>query len=270
MFARHVRRNRVGFIARRRTEQAARQRTGRTAAGTAAEVQRLGGVTGKAAFFRHRAKCLAQPGLAQPRFAANVDHFAALGFQAGLDGSFELPAFASPTDQTWRGVMMIRQSTYRPHRNRAIESSDLGAAFSLGIDRRADRVVHRTGHERLAATGKIVQPRRQVHRRAGNGVFAVVVAPGAARDDFAAGHADMNAERRVERRTGLMDVDRGPHGAQRIVAMRDRRTEHRHHRIADMFIDRAAVAFDHGIGGDKKPLSNARVSSGSRSWLSLV
>ena len=45
----------------------------------------------------------------------------------------------------------------------------------------------------------------------------------------------------------VLDIQRRAHGPQRIVAVGDGRSEQRHHRIADMLVDGAAILGDHRI-----------------------
>ena len=47
----------------------------------------------------------------------------------------------------------------------------------------------------------------------------------------------------------IMDGERGTNRPLRVVAMRDRRTEHRHDAVADVLVDGAAVALDHAVEG---------------------
>ena len=53
-----------------------------------------------------------------------------------------------------------------------------------------------------------------------------------------------------------MDLGRGAHRAHRVVAVRDRCAEHRHHRIADVLVDAAAEALDDLVGRLVEPLEH--------------
>ena len=50
-----------------------------------------------------------------------------------------------------------------------------------------------------------------------------------------------------------MNVQGGSYRAQGIVVMRPRRAEQRHHRVADMFVDRASLADDDAIHLSSEP-----------------
>ena len=80
----------------------------------------------------------------------------------------------------------------------------------------------------------------------------------AARHDFAGCNADVDrqrlAGRAAKRGHRTMNLGRGAHRANRVVAVRDRRAEHRHHRIADVLVDAAAKALDDLVGGCVEPL----------------
>jgi hypothetical protein len=51
-----------------------------------------------------------------------------------------------------------------------------------------------------------------------------------------------------------LDIERGAHGSQAVVAMGLRRAEQRHRRVADVLVDHAAVAFDGGVDHAEKLL----------------
>ena len=72
------------------------------------------------------------------------------------------------------------------------------------------------------------------------------------RNDFAARDAYMRRQRTFEllRQNGerRVNVDGGAECALDIVAVSDGRAENAHHGIADMLVDRAAPARDHGVG----------------------
>ena len=51
---------------------------------------------------------------------------------------------------------------------------------------------------------------------------------------------------------GRLDLERRAHGAQAIVAVGARRAEQRHRGVADMLVDRAAVAVDDGVDDAEK------------------
>ena len=55
-----------------------------------------------------------------------------------------------------------------------------------------------------------------------------------------------------------MYIQGGEQGTLGIVRMRDRRTENRHHRIANMFINGAAIVADHLIDDREKAVQQRR------------
>ena len=84
------------------------------------------------------------------------------------------------------------------------------------------------------------------------------IAAGAARHDLAAGNPDMNLKRTTGRLAyaghRLVDVDSGADGALRIVGMGNRRAEHRHNVVADMFVDTAAKSLNDAVHGLEIPV----------------
>ncbi len=101
--------------------------------------------------------------------------------------------------------------------------------------------------------GERLQPRGDVDRVASDKEVAPV-ACGAGGGDIAGVDADAHVEFRrvpvggaalgVEVAQGCLHIQRGAHGAHRIVLVRDRQAEDSHHSVADVFLDRAAVAAD--------------------------
>jgi hypothetical protein len=101
------------------------------------------------------------------------------------------------------------------------------------------------GDQDLARHRRVGQAGGEVHRVAGDRVFPVRVAAGAARHDLTARHADMRGERPAGRSRQLghraTDGDGRGHGAGRIVAVSDGSAEHRHDVVADVLVDMAAM-----------------------------
>ena len=50
-----------------------------------------------------------------------------------------------------------------------------------------------------------------------------------------------------------MDVERGASGPKRVVVMRHGRAEQRHHGVADVLVNGAAVTDDHAVGQRREP-----------------
>ena len=96
--------------------------------------------------------------------------------------------------------------------------------------------VHRSGP---------LQPRGRVHDVAGHQPFAVL-RPRLQRHHRLAcvdSHPHLQRERRlgcVQLLDRLQHAEAGPHGPLRVVLVRHRRAEHRHHRVSDELLDRAA------------------------------
>jgi hypothetical protein len=100
-----------------------------------------------------------------------------------------------------------------------------------------------------------LQPKRGVDRVSGNHAMTGGEITGR---NLAGVHADSNdeleteigAQLRVQRFHGVAHLDRGPHRSQCIVLVEDWNAEHCHHSVADVLLDRAAVALEgpaHGI-----------------------
>ena len=99
----------------------------------------------------------------------------------------------------------------------------------------------------LAAAGCLLQPLRGVDRVAGGERRRLV-----ARHHLTGVDPDPNPqlghlarfERGIQPLHGPLHVERGPHRPQRVVLVCAREAEHRHHRVADELLHRAAVALD--------------------------
>src|SRR5688572_9412520 len=102
--------------------------------------------------------------------------------------------------------------------------------------------------QRFSRLSLILKSRRQVYRISGDGVFPVQLAAGAAGDNLAAGYANMSLQKLVtrsrERVHSFMYCESGTHGAHWVIAMSDGRPEDRHDIVADMLVDRTAIALD--------------------------
>ena len=124
-----------------------------------------------------------------------------------------------------------------------------------GVDRlHADRVLHepmgRAAEQHLAGAGRLLEAGRHVH-----GVARHEPLSGArvARDHLAGVHPDpdadldavIRAQLFVQRVEGTLHAVGGPHRAERVVLVEPRDAEDRHHGVADVLLDRAAVPLDH-------------------------
>ena len=110
-------------------------------------------------------------------------------------------------------------------------------------------VTYRVGDQNDASCRRIAQARGEVHRIAGDAVAAVAGA--AAGHDLAAGDADVHVQVTTELaaqiRHGVADRERGAHRPLRIVAVGDRRAEHRHCAVADVLVDSAPESLDQAV-----------------------
>ena len=103
-----------------------------------------------------------------------------------------------------------------------------------------DRPLHerqrRLADQHLARLGRLLQPRRDVDGVTGR---QPLLGP---RDDLARVDADPAVD--PELRERVPHLHRRPARAQRVVLVRRRHAEHRHHRVADELLHRAAVRLD--------------------------
>ena len=107
-------------------------------------------------------------------------------------------------------------------------------------------------HQNGAGRRGCQEPRGCVHGVAGHRVSGTGGGPEAAGDDRTAVDADVKhdplAQTRcpllAERRGALEHVERRLERALRVVLVSGRRAEDRHHRVADEFLDEAAIARD--------------------------
>ncbi len=156
------------------------------------------------------------------------------GERAGDVGSEPRPRLKRLPEEQRLRLALDRNPLERREIEHAVGRSKGRLRDRHGVDRRgglhAGRGIHDVaGDERLAELG----PRLQRDHR------------------FPGVHADPHLQRRlrvllVQLRDLFEDPEPGAHGPLGVVLVRDRRTEHRHHRVADELLDRAAMAFEHG------------------------
>ena len=133
------------------------------------------------------------------------------------------------------------------------QSTGVGAVEALG--QRPSGVVR---SQDFACRGGTGQARGEVHRVAGDCVFAMTGTAGAARDHLSGSNAHMNADlaadtRRHFRYLGL-DRQRCTGRPLRIVAVRDRGAKHPHDAVADVLVDMSAVLQDDAVGATEELL----------------
>ena len=136
-----------------------------------------------------------------------------------------------------------------PERHRLVLALQRVRAGVLVDDRLLGRAPRRLADEHGAGLGGRLDPRRRVDEVAGDHPLPL----GADRDRRLAGeHARPRpqlgrAHLVAERRHGGDEVERRAHRALGVVLGRRRRPPHRHHRVADELLDRAAVEPDQPV-----------------------
>ena len=129
--------------------------------------------------------------------------------------------------------------------------------LALELDRLGRSHVHRVAHERvgrapdddLAGCGDGLEPRRDVdrvahHDRLAGAARADDDRPGVDARPRLEGDATLGPQGAVEPFERLAHLGARAHGAQGVLVVRDRDPEYGHHRVADVLLDRAAVALD--------------------------
>ena len=104
------------------------------------------------------------------------------------------------------------------------------------LDRSRDERERVRTDQHLARLGRLLQPRRDVHRVPGSKPLL------GAGQHLARVHADPALD--PELRERIPHLHRRPARTQRVVLVRNRHAEHRHHRIADELLHRTAVRLD--------------------------
>ena len=119
------------------------------------------------------------------------------------------------------------------------ETAQVEQAAVLRLDAAERQAVRRRAHQRLAGSGRLLQPRGHVHRLAGRERRVGVVGDHLARLEP---HPGLEAERlhRVE------DRERRAHAALGVVLVRLGDAERRHHGVAGELLDDPAVG-DHAV-----------------------
>ena len=113
------------------------------------------------------------------------------------------------------------------------------------------------GQQRFARACECDQPRCEVHAVAENGVVIRVDAAQRTGHHFSTGNTNVGLQW-MERCLAdpvkrCMNIQGSACRAERIVVMRPRRAKQRHHRIADMFVDRSSVADYNAIHQSSEP-----------------
>jgi hypothetical protein len=231
-------------------EQAARQGADRIPAGTGAEVQDQAGVAGEAGRLGAALKFLDQAGLADAGLAAEMDRVAGAGLEAGPQDRFELAELGAPADEGPPGLVpRLAQALEAPGLDRLGEALDREPAELPALEPLGEHRAHAVGDQDDARRGGRGQARGQIDRIAGDRIAAV--AGPAARHHLAARDADVGTDVVAELAAQLgqrrPDLERGADRALGVVAVGQRRAEHRHHAVADVLVDGAAIALDDAV-----------------------
>ena len=137
--------------------------------------------------------------------------------------------------------------------NRLIDALHHRGPGRFALDLPADGAADGIGHQGFAGLRQAAQARGQVHGVADHRVFRTAVGSQPAGHDLPAGDADMQLQRPADLIAQLGDravhVGRRARRADGIIAMGNRRTEHRHDGVADVFAAAAIArhqAIQHG------------------------
>ena len=178
-----------------------------------------------------------------------MDDRPGFALEAGAENGEALFQFGLSTDQRALGIMSISPQTDKaPHIDIARKALYRVMTFGLGSQHWSDRANDLAIDNGLPAAGKCCKPRGEVHRFAGDGIFAELVATGGAGDHLAGGDTDVRGHRAADACRDLghnvMNTQRRPHGAGQVVGMGKRSTKDRHDTIADVFVDGSAMLDD--------------------------
>ena len=194
---------------------------------------------------------LRQPRLPDPRGAEHRDQVRGSRRDGAIPHGADQQHLAVASDERRR-----RGRPFRRRHERTLDEPRLHRiALALRVDGVQLSVVERVAGEPVglgahhgSANGRrgLEAGRRVDHVAGGEGVGGRGV-DGDHRLARAHGGAHLEVEVRValvQLRDAFQDAEGRAHGPLRIVASRERRAEHRHHRIPDVLLDRAAVPFD--------------------------
>ena len=179
------------------------------------------------------------PGRRKSRRRNRIRRGYGLRQQFGKASALPVAAHERPS----RGALFT-QAAQLPHADVTFESADGHGVDRFDVGQRADGATHVVRYRSLACVRQLGEARGQIHRRRRSPCTCDAPRFRCGSDDLAARDADMCGERprelAGERRHGGVNVDGGAERALDVVAMRDRRAENAHHRVAEMLVDRAA------------------------------
>ncbi len=241
-----------GARVRRHVEQAAGERVHRVFALPRAEVQHRCRVAERAFGERGRHERLGEPRLAHSGLRREQNDGAAPRRGDLAEQRGEAPALGVASHERPACRRRRAQPDQLPHALRRRHSADRDVADGLDVDDRRARAMDVVGDDRFACAGDVGQACGEVDRVAGHRIRAVRIAAGRGRHHLTAGDADVRGER-PPRRHGDgghagMNVERGAQRARDVVAVRDRRAEYAHDRVADVLVDRAPGALYRAVG----------------------
>ena len=191
--------------------------------------------------------------LADAGDARDGDQVRAPAALAVVEEVLDQPQLAVPADERRLEALRLQRAARAgddaqraPGRNEAGLALQLVQPRVLVDDRRLGRAARRLADEHLARLRDPLDPRRGVDDVAGDHALAL----GSDRHRRLAG--EDGRPRAQAARPGLVaerrdrgdEVERGTHGAFRVVLGRRRRAPHRHHGVADELLDGAAVERD--------------------------
>ena len=154
-------------------------------------------------------------------------------------------------------VGALQRGDRQPHLRGAGPPAQGHGRLFLVADRGTGRRVRRAAHEYSAGRRHRLQPGGGVHHVAGDDRLPPVARGGEVDQRLTGGHAHAEPEaRRGRRRSGRrvpgqqpLQFEPGPHAAHGVGLGRHGRPEQRHHRVADVLLDHAAVLADDAPGG---------------------
>jgi hypothetical protein len=245
----------------RSSEQAAHQGAQRVVAGTGAKVEDQSNVAGEAGTCGRSLELFDNAGLADAGLASDYDSLPRTGVPACRQHLLESGQLRMPADKRWALTCSFLEAGQAPGLDRLGQALDRQRTRPGAGETRRQHAAHRIRNQNRPARRSVGQARGEIHRIPGHGVLPVGRAPGAAGNDLTGGDADVHGDRAAEvgaeRRHRVLDRERGAGGPLGIVAVGDRRPEHRHHAIADVLVDGSAESFDQIVDPFEEPLQQS-------------
>jgi len=225
-------------------QQATDQRADRVLALAGAKIEDQAAIVVEAASLGVFAELLQQPRLSNAGLASDQDGFALAPGLAAFHGLREARAFLVAPNEGGCSDMtgIVGHALYLPNFDRFGQSHDLARAQQVGLNTLAQTLRDGGGGIGLAGARQVGQSGCQVYRFSGNRIGLVVFAAHAAGHDLPGSNTDVDRQRRLDGLGYRMQFARRPNRPLRIIGVGHRRTKYCHHRIADMFIDGAAIA----------------------------